>query len=90
MLTKSKLVIAAALIFGAASAAQAGNDKDDQSGGFVWGPMGQMMGGSAVNPAYHRSLGGKRGGFHAYDFSSDYAYVQSTPYRHHWDYWDWR
>jgi hypothetical protein len=86
MLTKSKLAIAAVLILGAASAAQAGKDVDSDraaNGGYAWGPMGQRMGGSAVNPAYHRR------GAHAY------AYVPSTRYRHHrdyWDrdYWDWR
>jgi hypothetical protein len=93
MLTTSKLAIAAALFLGAVSAAQAGKDADPEAtGGFVWGPMGQRMGGSAVNPAYHRSLGGKR---HSFSFSReglrDYDYVPSTRYRYpRQDYWDWR
>jgi hypothetical protein len=41
MLTKSRLAIAAALLLGAASVAQAAND----------GPQGQRAGGKAVNPA---------------------------------------
>jgi hypothetical protein len=84
MLTKSKLALAAMLILGAASAAQAGKDADPEAtGGFVWGPLGQRMGGSAVNPAYHRSLGGRRGAFR------DYAYVPSR-HRFHRDLRDWR
>jgi hypothetical protein len=85
MLTKGKLAIAAVLILGAASASEAGKDEDPEAkGGFVWGPMGQRMGGSAVNPAYHRSLGGRRGGWR------DYAYVPSTRYRYHRRLGDWR
>jgi hypothetical protein len=88
MLTKSKLAIAAALFLSAISAAQARVDDPEATGGFVWGPMGQRMGGSAVNPAYHRSLGGKR---HSYIYSRegvrDYDYVPSTRYRY---YRDWR
>jgi hypothetical protein len=93
MLTKSKLAIAAALFLGAVSAAQAGKDADPEAtGGFVWGPMGQRMGGSAVNPAYHRSLGGKR---HTYGFPReglrDYDYVPYPRDRYQrQDYWDWR
>jgi hypothetical protein len=79
MLVKSKLVIAAALILTAASAAQAASDNEpEEKGGFVWGPMGQRMGG---NPAWHRSLGGKRheysvsrGGFRAYGFAPSTRY----------------
>jgi hypothetical protein len=92
MLVKSKLVIAAALFLSAASVAQAGKDVDPEAtGGFVWGPMGQRMGGSAVNPAYHRSLGGKR-----YEYgvtregSRAYGYGPSTRFRYQrndYDYW---
>jgi Spy/CpxP family protein refolding chaperone len=67
MLTKSKLAIAAALVLGAASAAQAANDnQSDPNRGFAYGPMGQRMGGSAVNPVHHLSTRNARG---------TYAYV---------------
>jgi hypothetical protein len=54
MLTKTKLTLAAVLMLGLASAAQAGG-QDDERGGFRVGPMGQPMS-SGVNPVYHRSL----------------------------------
>jgi hypothetical protein len=80
MLVKNTL-IAAALILGAVSAAQAGKDVDpDATGGFVWGPMGQRMGGSAVNPVYHRSLGGKRHEYRGEGFRA-YGYAPSIRYR---------
>jgi hypothetical protein len=48
--------VAAALIFGAASAVQAASENDggNETGGFHYGPMGQYFGGA--NPVYHRSL----------------------------------
>jgi Spy/CpxP family protein refolding chaperone len=56
MLTKSKLAIAAALVLGAASAAQAASENpSDPTRGFVYGPLGQRMGGHAVNPVDHLS-----------------------------------
>ena len=48
MLTKTKVVLAAALMLGAASAALA-NDQTDERGGFV--VPGSTVG---VNPAYHQ------------------------------------
>ena len=60
MLSKSKLAIAAALILGAAGAAQAGaENQSDTTRGFAYGPMGQRMGGSAVNPVDHLSTRGR-------------------------------
>jgi hypothetical protein len=54
MLTKSRLAIAAALLLGAASVAQAQNQSDPNRG-FAYGPEGQRVGGKAVNPADHPS-----------------------------------
>ena len=52
MLAKTRLAIAAALLLGAASAAQAANDnQSDPTRGFPYGPEGQRVGGKAVNPA---------------------------------------
>jgi hypothetical protein len=62
MFTKTKVAFAAALIFGAASAAQA-NEPRDEFGGYRVGPLGQSFQGA--NPVYHRSL---RGGGLAYDY----------------------
>jgi hypothetical protein len=42
MLTKTKIILAVAVIFGAASAAQA-SDHENQSGGFRIGPLGQKF-----------------------------------------------
>jgi hypothetical protein len=56
MLTKSRLAIAAALLLGAASVAQAANDnQSDPTRGFPYGPEGQRVGGKAVNQADHLS-----------------------------------
>jgi hypothetical protein len=56
MLTKSKLVISAALLLGAASVAQAASENpSDPLRGAPFGPYGQWMGGGAVNPVMHRS-----------------------------------
>jgi hypothetical protein len=59
MLTKTKIALAAALLVGVASAAQAGDD-NATSGGFRVGPLGQSAT-SGVNPVDHRSLA--RGAF---------------------------
>ena len=60
MLSRTKLALAAALILGAAGAAQAANDnQSDPNRGFAYGPLGQRVGGSAVNPAHHLSTRGK-------------------------------
>jgi hypothetical protein len=56
MLNKSRLAIAAALILGAASAAQAASENpSDPTRGFPYGPEGQRVGGKAVNPVHHLS-----------------------------------
>ena len=46
MFTKTKLALAAALIFGAASAVQAASENDggNETGGYRLGPMGQHFG----------------------------------------------
>ena len=80
MFTKTKLALAAALIVGAASVAQA-NEPTDEYGGYRVGPLGQRFGG--VNPTYHRSM--RYGG-------GAYAYVPGfrIPPQHYrtWR-WDW-
>jgi hypothetical protein len=56
MLTKSRLAIAAALLLGAASVAQAASEnQSDPTRGFPYGPEGQRVGGDAVNRADHLS-----------------------------------
>ena len=56
MLTKTRLAIAAALLLGIASAAQAANDnQSDPTRGFPYGPEGQRVGGKSVNKADHLS-----------------------------------
>jgi len=56
MISRGKLVVVAAFIVAAASAAQAGSDnQSDPTRGAVFGPQGQKQGGSAVNPAVHKS-----------------------------------
>ena len=83
MFTRTKLALAAALMFGAASAVQAASDNDggNETGGYRLGPMGQQFGG--VNPAYHRSLR------HAYiyDRYGNGRYAFFPGYRQHWR-WD--
>ena len=74
MLTKSKLAIAAVLILGAASAAQA-NEPRDEFGGYRVGPLGQSFQGA--NPVYHRSL---RAGRMAYGSAAFGAYDSATPF----------
>jgi hypothetical protein len=67
MLRKSTIAFAAVAILGlgAASAVQAGDIDRNDVGGSRVGPLGQSMGGSAVNPVYHRSLR-RAGGAYAY------------------------
>ena len=56
MLTKTRLAVAAALLLGVASAAQAANDnQSDPTRGFPYGPNDQRVGGRAVNKADHLS-----------------------------------
>ncbi len=65
MLTKTRLAIAAALLLGIASAAQAANDnQSDPTRGFPYGPEGQRVGGKAVNRADHLST--RPGGPYSY------------------------
>jgi hypothetical protein len=75
MLNKSRFAIAAALILGAVSAAQAGKeDVDDR--GFACGPLNQRLGGRAVNPVYNHTICyGRRGA---------YAYVPSRRFHRRW------
>jgi hypothetical protein len=75
MFTKTKLALAAALVFSAASAVQASNDNEEK-GGYRLGPMGQQFGG--VNPVYHRSLR------HAYRYHDGGAFAYVPGYRLHW------
>jgi hypothetical protein len=65
MLNKSRFAIAAALILGAVSAAQAANENMERELGSACGPLHQRMGGRAVNPVYragpgnlHRTISG--------------------------------
>jgi hypothetical protein len=65
MLRKTRLALVAALLLGAASAAQAANDnQSDNTRGFPYGPEGQRVGGKAVNPNDHLST--RPGGPYAY------------------------
>jgi hypothetical protein len=69
MVTKTKLALAALLMLGLASAAQAGGRDDaDHSGGYRTGPLGNTFE-SGVNPVDHPSLA--RG-----------AYASATRIRH--------
>jgi hypothetical protein len=69
MLTKTKIALAAVLVLGLASAAQAGGRDDaETSGGSRVGPNGQIFDG--VNPAIHRAtsvqFAGQAGGVYGY------------------------
>jgi hypothetical protein len=76
MLNKSRFAIAAVLILGAASVAQAANENMDREvGGFACGPLHQRMGGRAVNPVYNRTICYGRGA---------YAYAPSRFLHRHW------
>jgi hypothetical protein len=67
MLTRNKLAIAAAVILGAASAAQAASENpSDPTRGFPYGPEGQRVGGNAVNPIHHLSTRHEIAGRHVY------------------------
>jgi len=56
MSTKTRLAIAAALLLGVASAAQAASENaSDPTRGYPYGPEGQRLGGKAVNPVHHLS-----------------------------------
>ena len=56
MITKTRLTIAALLMIGIASSAQAGSRDDaDRSGGYRTGPLGQSFN-SGVNPVDHPSM----------------------------------
>jgi hypothetical protein len=77
MFIKTKLALAAALIFGVASAAQAASENNggNETGGYRVGPMGQHF--SGANPAYHRSMR------YAYRYdNSPFAFVPG--YHRHW------
>jgi hypothetical protein len=51
MFTKTKIAVAAALVLGLASAAQAGGRDDaDPSGGYAVGPVGQSFNGPSSAP----------------------------------------
>ena len=66
MLTKTKIALAAIIMLGAGSLAQASdNDGGNETGGYrELGPGGVVTDG--VNPAFHRSLRGNAGGAYAY------------------------
>jgi hypothetical protein len=77
MLTKTKIALAAILVLGAGSLAQAANENDggNETGGFrELGPGGAVTDG--VNPAYHRSLRGTAS--NAYAFVPGYAAHKQT------------
>jgi len=70
MLTKTRIILAAALIFGTATAALA-NDSGEDRGGFV--VPGSMVG---VNPVYHPDIFGTAG--NAGQAGKAYNYVVPT------------
>jgi hypothetical protein len=67
MSTKTKMVVAAALVLGLASAAQAGSKDDDggSGGGYRVGPLGQSFDSGATS-VYHPSLSGSGRSANAY------------------------
>jgi hypothetical protein len=81
MFTNTKIVLAAALILGTASAALA-SDHEDQSGGFVM--PGSMDG---VNPVYHPDIFGNPATAKAYGFvqspngGTAYGFVPSVKHK---------
>ena len=75
MLNKSRFPIAAALILGAVSAAQAANENIDRELGSACAPLHQRMGGRAVNPVYNRTICYGRG---------IYAYAPSHRMHRRW------
>ena len=56
MLRKTALALAAALVFGAVTAAQANENADNwnEVGGYRIGPLGQRLGGTGFWPRGHR------------------------------------
>jgi hypothetical protein len=62
MLSKTRIVLAAAFVLGVASMAQAAGDVD-QTDRYLWGQSFD----SGVNPVYHPSLSGQSGS-RAFDF----------------------
>jgi hypothetical protein len=66
MLTKTKIALAAVLMLGAGSLAQASNDNDggNNTGGYHWGPMGQYLGGTGFWPHWR----GHRGAFFGFAY----------------------
>jgi hypothetical protein len=84
----TKIVLAAALVVGAAAAAQAGS-RDDYGccGGYHVGPMGQWFGG----PAYRGRYWGA--GPYAYapyayaPYDDDYGYAYVPAYPRYWRYY---
>jgi hypothetical protein len=76
MVTKTKLALAALLMVGIATAAQAGGRDDaDYSGGYQTGPLGNTFG-SGVNPVDHPSSA--RG---AYASAARIRHAQPAPRR---------
>jgi len=70
MSTKTMIALAAMLMAGAVSAAQAGSKDDaDAGGGYRVGPLGQSFDGA--NPVYHRSLRGNAGESFGFAMPSD-------------------
>ena len=83
MLTKTKIILAAAVMFGAASAAQAADEHE--SGGYRIGPLGQQF---APRSANRQWLHDQKYGF-AHSRAYDFAYVPGRPRMWHYDrdYW---
>jgi hypothetical protein len=74
----TKIALAAAIVLGAAAAAQAGS-KDDfcaQCGGYHIGPLGQWFGG----PPFRRSYWGPG------PFAYDYGYAYAPRHHRYWRY----
>ena len=75
MLTKTKLVLAAALMLGTASAALAGDSGENNMGGFVL--PGSMVG---VNPVFHPRWFPGYAAHHS-NAGDSYGYVASPKHR---------
>jgi hypothetical protein len=75
MLTKTKIVFAAALVLGAASAALAGSENTEERGGYVM--PGSLVG---VNPVYHPDIFGNPAVARSYGFvrSADHTWHVQT------------
>jgi hypothetical protein len=72
----TRIVLAVALVFGAAAVAQASSSRDDNggnSGGYHIGPYGQWLGGPAFRPNY-------------WGYPGAYAYEPRYRYRRYWRY----